>query len=124
MSFFDDFDTEESFNEILPTSTTVCSMTDYPLGSMVTYNTVSKSINYYAPETEECYVRGKGNIPIGVVLEQLDDMSYIILYKGCLNKDTLDLTSIIYNMRGLPNKATRTQYIASVVSGQFKKYST
>lgn len=119
MNIFDQLDISPEQDEIRDLRD---SLFNYPVGSTVVYNTKSKSLIFNYPDTEPEYVHGPGSLPVGVVLEQLDDGSYIILYKGCLNKETLDLTGMIYNI-DFRNDSARSQYLASVIAAQFQKYA-
>lgn len=115
MSFFDCEDNQDFIEPVSASESLIQTITDYPLGSMVVYNTETNSLGYYMPGTPEEIVKSSGNIPVGVVLEQLDDMSYIVLYKGCLNKETLDLTGMIYNT-SIDDANQRASYLGSVIA--------
>lgn len=90
MGFFDDPDMMDMFAESMGDiktssgyqSTVDCTLS-YPVGSAVMYDPDHKAFNIvrYGQSMDQFSNR---NIAVGVILEQMEDYSYIVLYKNFL----------------------------------------
>lgn len=118
MGFFDQPNINEILEETLGNNEfDVISNISYPVGSIVTYNLETNVFLIKSPDIE-----GFVNmhiLSVGVVLEQLNDLSFIVLYKGFLNQEALDF----WKMRSANNIFSNFEKNApSAVIGEFNHY--
>lgn len=96
----------------------------YPVGSMVLYIPNKKKFIINSPGTKINNLSDK-QIVIGVVLEHLEDNSYIVMYKGFLNKEPFQLswdqvTSVCHNWDTSPGPVIAKQF--SILSSTLNRY--
>lgn len=120
MGFFDKPETQQLFENIGNISLYDNCTINYPVGSMVLISKSSNTFHLFKPDTEMDTVNPDYS-SIGIVLNQIDNNTYAVMYKGFLNQEKLPLMSNM-NIRSLASKDNRHNYIASIILNDFNRY--
>lgn len=94
----------------------------YPVGSLVVYSKNNNRFTIFTPS-----FNGKMNtndyVAVGIVLEQLNDYSFIVLNKGFLNQEVLPLyDNITYSSISCSKNYQKD--LSAIIAHEFNRYTT